>query len=743
MPTSPIILSGAGVLSPLGGSLADTWSAVRAGQIGLGPYRAMEQAAAANAMGLKGGETRALDGAAPTLRATDGLRRAFHQALAAARLTVENMGSLRISVVLGTSLHGMPAAGAYLRDGNLDHLLHFTGGGVLKDALKGLPVTGERITTCSACSSGLGALAHAKTLLEAGEADVVLCGGYDPVCEYAVAGFHSLRVVAMDTVRPFAARRQGMQVAEGYAVLVLERATQAQARGAQVLAEVAGIGESADAHHLTQPKLDGSGAAVAMADAMRRAGLVPADIGLAIAHATGTRDNDAAEGAAMGLALGQAQEHVPVAGLKSRLGHTLGAAGAIEALIGACALRDQILPTTASVEADEECVAGVRVLTGPARAPAQPLRAVLSSSLGFGGANTSLVMRAGAPAFLPAGMNPPSWPAKMPALPAGRDAGAPVYITGIGSVLPNHANPGAPDLFAATAATGQIAPESYAHLINARKTRRLSPYVRMSLAATSAALQDAGVAADDAAFGRRCAGLLGSTSGSGSYCIDYYRQIVAEGLLAANPMLFAEGVPNAAAAHLSMTFGLTGPCQTFVGTLTAGLDALRLAALRIGSGEWERAIVCVGEEHYPLTDAAWRHAGALADGGPSTEGAVSFILESAASAAARGAAPKAQLLPGTAQSGASLLPALMAALGRIPASGPLLGSPMSPRITQLESLAAGRSGHAWRLVAGGSAFSLGPAGALASWLAHGREPQAHALACDPTGQATLVGARRV
>lgn len=734
MPTpSPIVLSGAGVVSPLGGSLPETWAAVRAGKVGLGPYHAMEQAQAAQAAGLCGGEARSLDGVAPERRAAEGLRRAFAEAFAAAGLTPAGLRPLRVSVVLGTSLHGMPAVGAYLRDGDLAHLLHFTSAGVLKEALGDWPVHGERITTCSACSSGLGSLAHAKALLEADAADIVLCGGYDPVCEYAVAGFHSLRVVAMDTVRPFAARRQGMQVSEGYAVLVLERAGQAQARGAAPWARIAGLGESADAHHLTQPKLDGSGAAAAMRDAMAAAQVEPKDIGLAIAHATGTRDNDAAEGAAMGLALGECQARIPVAGLKSRLGHTLGAAGAIEALIGSCALRDQVLPTTASVEAGEECVAGVRVLTGDARAPEKPLQAVLSSSLGFGGANTSLVMTAcrAQDARAPGGPHAPGMD---------RD----VLITGIGSVLPGFAGPGAPDLLAGVPCAGKVAPESFEHLINARRTRRLSPYVRMCLASTAAALADAGVSPEDKSFGLRTCGLLGSTSGSGSYCIDYYRQIAQEGLLAANPMLFAEGVPNAAAAHLSMTFGLTGPCQTFIGTITAGLDALRLAALRIASGEWERAVVCVGEEHHPLTDEAWTAAGVLAPGTLSTEGAVTFVLESAASAKARGAAPKAQLTGGLGRSGCSPRPALFGVLTESAPACTLLCAPMGPLLAELEDALAKGTGHpAPSRTALGQAFSLGPAALLAAWVAHGGETCAAALATDPVGQATVVAVRRM
>src|SRR4029077_18239439 len=115
------------------------------------------------------------------------------------------------------------------------------------------PFTGDALTTCSACSSSLGSIALAITLLETGQLDLVVSGGYDTVSEYAYAGFNSLRLVADGPLRPFSKNRQGMKLGEGYGILVLERATDAAKRGAKVLAAIRGCGESADAHHLTQP----------------------------------------------------------------------------------------------------------------------------------------------------------------------------------------------------------------------------------------------------------------------------------------------------------------------------------------------------------------------------------------------------------------------------------------------------------------------------------------------------------
>jgi 3-oxoacyl-(acyl-carrier-protein) synthase len=153
----------------------------------------------------------------------------------------------------------------------------------------------------------------------------------------------------------------------------------------------------------------------------------------------------------------------------------------------------------------------------------------------------------------------------------------------------------------------------------------------LSLAATTLACTDAGFT-EQLPIPSDCSVLLGSTHGSSSYCVDYYRQIVEGGFIAANPMLFAEGVPNAAAAHLSLMLGIRGACQTVIGSRTAGLDALRLASLRIASGQWDRAIVGAAEEYLPLINDGYRQCGLYSGGGENGfvtgSGAVTFVLES-------------------------------------------------------------------------------------------------------------------
>jgi 3-oxoacyl-[acyl-carrier-protein] synthase II len=610
MSRPPVVITGTGLVTSLGLSADQTWQNLLAGKSGWSGMPALETPAPDGKGGYQAVELPPgyADGLPREVRY---LRWAIDQALTGAgidgRLPYD---ARRCGIALGTTLHGMRSGGAFLRTGDFGFLRSFLAGNVLQQAAAHLDFGGDAFTTCSACSSSLGSVALACTLLETGQLDLVIAGGYDAVSEYAWAGFNSLRLVSDGPVRPFAKDRRGMKLGEGYAIVVLERAADAARRGAKIVATVAGWGESADAHHLTQPHPRGEGAATAMTAAIDRAGITAADIDLIAAHATGTPDNDAGEAAAIGTVF---SGPTPVVGLKSHLGHTLGAAGAAELILAAAAIRDGIIPATAGVAAGDIEFPGLALATK--NSASGDLRYSLNTSLGFGGANTCVVLgRAPAPVEEP---GPSEY------LRTGLRR---VCIVGIGPILPESFD---------GRDTGPIPEDRYLHLLNARRVRRMSEYVKLSLAATTLAVRDAGFAD---AVPSDTAVVIGTTHGSAAYCVDYYRRIVESGMTAANPMLFAEGVPNAAAAHLSLMLGLKAACQTVIGSRTAGIDAVRLAALRIASGQWDRAIVGAAEEYLPLINDAYRHAGLYGDGGFATgSGAVSLVLESEDSARARGA----------------------------------------------------------------------------------------------------------
>ena len=644
-PVSNVVIAGADMATSLGADRHETWTRVCAGETNFVPMTAIEQSPAAGIP--HGGQAPALPATFhPNLqRAPRYLRWVIDGALADAGLPrgdSTRWPALRIGVVLGTTLHGIRPAGRFLRSGQPHDLQGFLAGDVLAAATVGLPINATTLTTCSACSSGLNAVALGVTLLRSGEVDMVIAAGYDPVSEYVFAGFNSLRLISSTTHRPFATDREGMKIAEGYAAVVLERRDDERLRrgnASRPLATIAGFGESADANHLTQPLQDGSQAGRAITVASVDARVSLSEVHLISAHATATPANDAAEAASLSYAFGSAKPPA-IVGFKSHLGHTLGAAGLVELILSASAMNDQVLPPTANVPAASVAFPHVQLNTTGSASPAT-VNHTLTMSLGFGGANHAMMLER--PAVTDSntgGRTATDSHARSPRSQPRHD----VWITGVGVVLPHAAGN---DAFASVtnlasldvnARDGEaIADGDIAHLINARRTRRLNRFVKLSLAAAGEACRTAGLT-DLRAIGDRASVLFGSTHGAVSYCESFYRQVVDEGIDAANPMLFAEGVPNVASAHLSMSLGVTGSCQTIIGTRTAGLDAIRLAAMRIAEGRCDLAITGAAEEGNATSADVYR---TLLDDPSFTmgEGAVVLILESAASAVARGAAP--------------------------------------------------------------------------------------------------------
>ena len=724
----PIVITGLGLVTALGASPDETWHGVLNKRSGLGPMPALERPTPDDKGGFQAVDLPAdYEPALP--REARYLHFAIRQALNDAGAVAPPYAAHRCGFAIGTTLHGMRSGGEFLRSGDYSHLSSFLAGSTMQLATAGLPFSGDAVTTCSACSSSLGSVALAVTLLQSGELDLVVAGGYDAVSEYAYAGFNSLRVVADGPLQPFARDRRGMKLGEGYAIVVLERQDAAVIRNARIHATVLGWGESADAHHLTQPHPQGRGAAEAMSAALRRANLQPGDVNLIAAHATGTPDNDTGEHAAMAVTFGPHLPAVPVVALKSHLGHTLGGAGAAELILSALALRDQLVPPTASTKSEEIEFDDLSINTALPK-PAM-IDVTLNTSLGFGGANTCVALgRAGA------SMSSTSVSAST------HD----VCITGIGLVLPTGIgiealsrpmNRDAGD-------TGPISEEFYLHLLNARRVRRMSEYVKLSLAATVLALRHAGVEWPGE-FTDGCSVLLGSTHGGTQYCYDYYRQIVDGGWIAANPMLFAEGVPNAAAAHLSLMLSLKGACQTVIGSRTAGLDALRLASLRVATGEWDQAIVGAAEEYSTVVNEGYRQCGLyggsnLSSGFATGSGAVTLLLESRESVRKRGGTVFGRVTAtGSRRLGEQPVESIANLLDAI-GPGPVIGSGNGTWVDRAEAAAARRAGDRAMLRPVENLpelFSVGPLAQAAAAVTRG-DAAFNVLCTGYTGTATAA-----
>ncbi|RGD57745.1 beta-ketoacyl-[acyl-carrier-protein] synthase family protein [Kitasatospora xanthocidica] len=405
MHRTEVVVTGLGAITPLGADVASTWEALLAGASGLrgDVLRGHE------GLGLPDtvAGTMAVDPATllPPVQARR-LDRSQQAALAAAAQAWADAGAPevdpdRLASAIGTGIGGV---GTLLRE---DDVLETAGARrvsprtvpmLMPNAAAALISIeyGARAgvyTPVSACSSGAEAIALAARLIRAGEADVVIAGGTEAATTpITVAGFARAQALSGHTAdpasasRPFAADRSGFVLSEGAAVLVLESAEHAAARGARVHAVLAGAGIAADAHHITAPAPDGTGQVSAMRKALAQAGLTPGQIGHINAHATGTPVGDAAEARAIREVFGRATVTAP----KAALGHLFGAAGAIEALIAVLSVEHGVIPPTRNLTA-----AGIGPDIGldvVAERRDVPQEAVLSNSFGFGGQNVSLVV---------------------------------------------------------------------------------------------------------------------------------------------------------------------------------------------------------------------------------------------------------------------------------------------------------------------------------------------------------------
>ena len=248
---------------------------------------------------------------------------------------------------------------------------------------------GSLTTISNACASGANAIGHAWEMLRDGRAEKVLTGGYDILCQLTFAGFDSLQALSPTPCRPFDAQRNGLTLGEGAAVLTLETLAHAQQRDAEILGEITGYGAATDTHHLTQPHPEGNAALAAMIMACERAKISPTQIDYVNAHGTATPHNDATEAAAINRWAGADAKNLAVSSTKSSIGHSLGAAGAIEAVICLMALRGQWLPPQTSLnEIDPAC--NFEIVREPKD---KKIETALSNSFGFGGANATLIFR--------------------------------------------------------------------------------------------------------------------------------------------------------------------------------------------------------------------------------------------------------------------------------------------------------------------------------------------------------------
>lgn len=390
-----VVVTGLGVISPYGRGCAAYWAGLSAGTCVLGPLRLFPtEGFPSNVGGQVPEETVRALGAAQRSRANRFLLAAAEEAVSQSGLSPEALTSAAVSI--GGTGGGMLEAEAWHQHYSQQRDDRRTRGALRTmipaaqtEALaRRFRIEGPRESPILACSSSAAALVTVADLIATGVVDVGLAGGVDSLTRVCFMGFNALKLLDKNPCRPFARDRRGMSVSEGAAVLVLEAYQHAVTRGASIRAALAGGGISSDAFHPTAPPPDAEGAVRAMREALARADLTPGDIGYVNAHGTGTVQNDKAEATALAQVFGAG--NVLISGTKSLIGHTMGAAGALEAIATILALEAKLLPPTANLDETDPEVPFDCIPHTPRPCAVDH---AMSNSFGFGGQNVSVIFR--------------------------------------------------------------------------------------------------------------------------------------------------------------------------------------------------------------------------------------------------------------------------------------------------------------------------------------------------------------
>ncbi|GAB6386890.1 beta-ketoacyl-ACP synthase II [Stutzerimonas marianensis] len=405
-----VVITGMGMLSPLGNDVPSSWQGILAGRSGIGLIEHMDLSAYSTRFGgsvknfdveqyLPAKEARKLD-----LFIQYGLAASF-QAVRDSGLEITDANRERIGVAMGSGIGGLTnienSCKALIEQGPRRISPFFVPGSII-NMVSGflsihLGLQGPNYAIATACTTGSHCIGMAARNIAYGEADVMVAGGSEmAACGLGIGGFAAARALSTrnddpaGASRPWDKARDGFVLSDGAGALVLEELEHAKARGAHIYAELIGFGMSADAFHMTSPPEDGAGAARCIRNALQDARIDPQCVGYINAHGTSTPAGDKAEAAAIKSVFGEHAYKLSVSSTKSMVGHLLGAAGAVEAIFTVLAIRDQVAPPTINLDDPDE---GCDLDFVPHEAKPREIEVAVSNSFGFGGTNGSLVFR--------------------------------------------------------------------------------------------------------------------------------------------------------------------------------------------------------------------------------------------------------------------------------------------------------------------------------------------------------------
>ena len=404
-----VVVTGLGCVSPLGNNVRDTWDSLLAGKSGAASITAFDASAHKTkfAAEVKGFDRVALFGgrdARKMDRFTQFATAATLEALGHANLTIDESNRDRVGILIGTGIGGIiTLLEQYdvLRERGPERVSPFLIPMMISDGAAGniairVGARGPNMSLATACASGTNSLGEAAEMIRRGSADVMIAGASEAaITAVSMAGMNVMTALStrndepQRASRPFDKDRDGFLMGEGSGIVILESLEHAQARGATILCEFSGYGTTDDAHHISAPAENGAGAAISMQLALSSASLQPADISYINAHGTSTYLNDKSETFAIKTVFGEQAYKIPVSSTKSMTGHLLGASGALEGIISALAIMNNILPPTINYETPDPVCDLDYVPNQPRKAAVDH---VMSNSFGFGGHNATLIM---------------------------------------------------------------------------------------------------------------------------------------------------------------------------------------------------------------------------------------------------------------------------------------------------------------------------------------------------------------